>query len=208
MLFPILDITYTTKADEVNAWLVSHCPVVPHQFSVLGLDVEWKPVRGGEAPTCHPPIALLQLATVYGNALLYHTCHAVPEIPHQLRRVLLDTTVFKVGVGVRDDADKIQDKWGVRAKSCIDLVEMWDLQCSVTGIMFAPRSRSLLAYGQFFVGLQNWKHRHITLSNWERHVLTPQQKLYAAMDAYVGAAIFYAMRPLQMVLQLMTDDVV
>ena len=191
-----LEVCYTSEPREVDRWLqVNNILNSFVPYTILGIDVEWKPVLD-PTTTVEPDIALLQLATPWGSVLLFHVCHSSSaEIPEVLKRTLLDPKVLKVGVGVLDDVMKIHKKWGVRATSYIDLVDLWAEQKSLSSIPEGPPRKSLLSFAQYFNGFPNWKKRHITLSNWERYRLTHEQQSYAAMDAYAGAATFVRMNP-------------
>ena len=200
-----LNVCYTSDPEEVNAWMKLHCPdPEPDTYTVLGLDIEWKPVTRDATPI----MALLQLATPWGHVLLFHVSHApTAEIPEDLRRVFLDPRILKLGVGILDDIMKINQKWDIRVVAYIDLVMLWSAQCAATGLTHRPEKTSLLSYAQYFTGAPSWKRKFITMSNWERQPLSHEQKLYAAMDAFMGAAIFVSMRPLKTVVDELIAEV-
>jgi len=207
-----LEVCYTSEPREVDQWLQNNnigSSFVP--YTILGIDVEWKPVlgpRAAAASVAEPDIALLQLATPWGSVLLFHVCHCTsPDIPEVLKRALLDPKVLKVGVGVLDDVMKIHKKWGVRATSYIDLVDLWAEQKALLPAQIGPPRNSLLAFAQYFTGFPNWKKKHITLSNWERYRLTYEQQSYAAMDAFAGAATFVRMNPPKSVIDSLIREV-
>jgi hypothetical protein len=200
-----LNVSYTSDPEEVNAWTRLHCAdPEPDTYTVLGLDIEWKPVPRDATPN----MALLQLATPWGHVMLFHLSHApTAVIPEDLRRVFLDPRVLKLGIGILDDVMKINQKWDIRVVSYIDLVTLWSAQCAATGLNHRPEKTSLLSFAQYFTGTPSWKRKFITLSNWERLPLSHEQKLYAAMDAFMGAAIFVSMRPLKSVVDSLIVEV-
>jgi hypothetical protein len=196
-----LNICYTNDPVAVNNWLDEHCPLhadpASTAYDLLGMDVEWKPVH---TPGVFPQMALLQLATAWGDVLLFHTHHAPSEMPASLERVCKDKRVLKVGVGILDDVIKIYSKWRVKVASYLDLATLCRAQETETGVLFGPPRTSLLAFAQHFLeGCVNWKNKKTTCSNWEQWQLSSRQKTYASMDAFVGAAIFIKMELLQTV---------
>jgi ribonuclease D len=196
-----LNICYTNDPVAVNDWLDEHCPVhtdpASTAYDLLGMDVEWKPVH---TPGVFPQMALLQLATAWGDVLLFHVHHAPAAIPTSLERVCKDKRVLKVGVGILDDVMKIYSKWRVKVASYLDLTTLCRAQESETGVPLGPTRTSLLAFAQHFLdGCSNWKNKKTTCSNWEQWQLSSRQKTYASMDAFVGAAVFMKMELLQTV---------
>jgi ribonuclease D len=199
----LLHVCYTNDPAAVNDWLDEHCPadtdtpVPTTSYHLLGLDVEWKPVftKAWEG-AAFPQMALMQLSTAWGEVLLYHVHHAPAELPESLRRVLVDTRVLKVGLGILDDVMKIHSKWRVKPRAYLDLHTLYQQQAklAVGSMPPGPERPSLLGYAQHYLdNCRNWKTKKITLSNWEQWPLSPRQRAYAAMDAYVGAAVFVQM---------------
>jgi len=194
---------YATKHADVNAWLDKHFPPTRHStavggsYQVMGVDVEW---RSDALPN---RMALLQLADVGGNVLLFHVHHSRKEVPASLDRVLRSPGVLKVGVGVLEDVKKIQERWPVPVAGVVDLDELERLEEWFSRCPQPHHRRSLAAFAEHYVHVPSWKQSNIAISNWEAQPLTLEQEAYAAMDAWAGAAIFEHMRPHQAVVDHM-----
>ncbi|EDX13367.1 GD20659 [Drosophila simulans] len=91
--------------------LKNHCQT----FKVLGFDCEWITVGGSRRP-----VALLQLSSHRGLCALFRLCH-MKQIPKDLRELLEDDDVIKVGVAPQEDAMKLSHDYGVGVASTLDL---------------------------------------------------------------------------------------
>jgi ribonuclease D len=143
------------------------------QFSLLGFDTEKKPsFSKGEY---YPP-AWMQLATDNKVFLIRIKEKLDPELV-----VLLENpTVQKVGVAIRDDIKELQKLTPFNAGGFIDL---GDLAKKLGIENFGLRN---LAGRILDVRISKKEQR----SNWGRDHLTPEQKMYAAIDAWVGLKIY------------------
>lgn len=101
-----------------SSFLTPSSPVPPIHFflpylshsslpQVIGFDTEWKPHSGGSKP----PLGLLQLSTS-DCALLIRLCN-LKEIPPQIRTVLENKDVLKLGVGVANDVKLLLQQFNV-----------------------------------------------------------------------------------------------
>jgi ribonuclease D len=142
-------------------------------FSMLGFDTEKKPAFSkGEY---YPP-AWLQLATDQKVFLF--------RIKGQLDKELIDLLespkTQKVGVAIRDDIKDLQKLTPFNPDGFVDLGDI---------------ARKL---GIENFGLRNLAGRILNIriskkeqrSNWGKDNLTPEQKMYAAIDAWVGLKIY------------------
>ncbi|XP_034485760.1 exonuclease 3'-5' domain-containing protein 2 [Drosophila innubila] len=152
--------------------LKKHC----QSFKVLGFDCEWITVGGSRRP-----VALLQLSSHRGLCALFRLC-CMKQIPKDLRELLEDDEVIKVGVAPQDDAKKLSHDYGVGVSNTFDLRFM--------AIMAGHQAEGLgkLAKTHLnFVLDKNWR---LACSNWEATQLDSAQLNYAANDALAAVAIF------------------
>lgn len=127
------------------------------------------------------PVALLQLSSHKGLCALFRLC-SMKQIPTDLRELLEDDNVIKVGVAPQDDAKKLSHDFGVGVSNTFDLRFM--------AVMAGHKAEGLgkLAKTHLnFVLDKNWR---LVCSNWEAPQLEPAQLNYAANDALAAVAIF------------------
>lgn len=131
----VLGITYTNDHRDVDAWMDRHAP---QKSPFVGFDIEWKP---NTRPSEDNSVALIQIATSE-QALLYQTqgCYLGADgmsrryftinqmRSTKLKSLLADPNVFKVGVGIKDDARKlVKDIQGLVVAPILDLSEVTKL---------------------------------------------------------------------------------
>jgi exonuclease 3'-5' domain-containing protein 2 len=90
-------------------------------YSVLGFDCEWLTVSGKRRP-----VSLLQLSSHTGLCALFRLCH-MKAIPLELRELLEDDSILKVGVAPNDDAAHMAYDFSVGVASTLDLRYLADL---------------------------------------------------------------------------------
>ena len=142
-------------------------------YNTVGFDTEKKPAfNKGEY---YPP-AWMQLGTESKVFLV--------RIGKTLERPLIDflanDAIKKVGVAIRDDIKELQKLTSFEAQGFIDLGDI-------------ARSLGIENYG-----LRNLAGRILNIriskreqrSNWGRDHLTPEQKMYAAIDAWASLKIY------------------
>lgn len=148
---------------------------------LIGVDCEWYTPREKGAPV--GPVALVQLAFHDGWCVLVRLNHFFPNLPRDLRDWLSDESVLKLGVGINEDARKLERDYDVLVRGCCDL-RHWVQQ-------FRPnlRRRGLAGLAYAFLGVTMDKDWRVRASNWENPELTPEQIKYAANDALVAINI-------------------
>ena len=103
-----------------NAKLCEETEKYLYEIVVLGLDCEWvSQERQGESPVS--PVALLQLAFPKGTCFLIRLCKMEARLPDKLREILEDRNVLKTGVGISEDAKKLNSCYSLVTQGCVDL---------------------------------------------------------------------------------------
>ncbi|KZV67369.1 ribonuclease H-like protein, partial [Peniophora sp. CONT] len=147
----------------------------------LGFDLEWKVSRGRERPA-----ALVQLSDTSMILLIQVT--AMPRFPPNLKALIENPAIPKLGVNIRNDGMKLYRDYGVLARN---LVELGALAC-------AADTRFAAAYNRPIVSLAKvtaWYMRRtldkgpVRTSDWERP-LSREQVQYAANDAHCAIMIY------------------
>ena len=147
---------------------------------ILGIDSETRPVfKKGQ----HHKVALLQVSTKDVCFLFRLTLIGMPSC---IVRLLEDTTILKVGLSLHDDFMMLHQRRDFKIGRFIDLQNM----VSEFGIEDLSLQK---LYANLF-------HERITkrqqLSNWEAPILTEQQKIYAATDAWTCIQIYERLQEL------------
>lgn len=162
----------------------SECKAVLAQLQteqVLGFDTE---TRASFERGVQHPLSLIQIATVDTCYLFQHAI--LGEQFTQLKTVLEDETILKVGVGLRGDARTLKRQWGINVASTLDL--NWAL--AQLGAEKEMGTRQLVAA---LLGVRIDKPKKVTLSNWQHVPLSSAQIHYAAADALAALKCFNAL---------------
>lgn len=192
-------ITLTTRIDDIElaalaAFEFQHVRievVEPSEFNtvlallqaeqVLGFDTE---TRASFERGVQHPLSLIQIATVDTCYLFQHAI--LGEQFTQLKALLEDETILKVGVGLRSDAHALRRQWGINVASTLDL--NWAL--AQLGAEKEMGTRQLVAA---LLGVRIDKPKKVTLSNWQHVPLSSAQIHYAAADALAALKCFNAL---------------
>ncbi|XP_038051999.1 exonuclease 3'-5' domain-containing protein 2-like [Patiria miniata] len=155
------------------------------KFKVMSLDCEWCSERCGRRRS----VALLQLATASGYSVLIRLCKLkTNRLPESLKVLLMDKSIFKVGVAVLDDANRLFNDHGLLTKGCLDLRHLAyrhlqrDLRSKFTG--------GLGNLAKIYLDESLDKSYTIRCGDWEADTLSAQQVKYAAQDVLVAMEIF------------------
>ncbi|KAJ8606628.1 hypothetical protein CTAYLR_008386 [Chrysophaeum taylorii] len=147
-------------------------------ISALGFDTETKPVfRKGQAPN---KVALVQLAA---RDLVVLFRLSLYECPKQLKLLLEDGEVLKVGCGAASDASDLKARIpGLRPRGYVDVDKLVAARfpnvkrCGLRGAVAACGNMAL-SKGQ-------------STANWELRAMKPAMISYAANDAVAGLFLF------------------
>ncbi len=148
---------------------------------IVGFDTESKPtfVVGDVSEGPH----VVQFA-LHDKAYLFQP-HRAEGLPF-LMELLQSDEVIKVGFGLKSDRGHIRAKLGVHFSGVVDLNTVFSMDGYHKEM--GVRAAVALVLKQRFT-----KSRHVTTSNWSQPQLTPQQKLYAANDAYAALKVLEAL---------------
>ena len=168
----IIVVITETEANKAVDFLLS--------ADILGIDSETRPVfKKGQ----HHKVALLQVSTKDVCFLFRLNLIGMPAC---IVRLLEDTTVLKVGLSLHDDFSMLHQRPEFKIGRFIDL------QNIVSEFGIEDLSLQKL-YANLF-------HERITkrqqLSNWEAPILTEQQKIYAATDAWTCIQLYERLQEL------------
>ena len=145
----------------------------------IGFDTETKPTfqRGGQMHK----VALLQLSTEDHNFLFRLTCDGIFEM---VRPLLENPDIIKVGLSVHDDYNALRRRGEINPAGFLDLQD-YVRTFHITDI-------SLQKIYAIIFGERISKSQRLT--NWEAPVLTEQQQIYAAIDAWACLRLYKYMR--------------
>jgi len=171
---------YTIKAFEGNVVLIDRMESFIRYIGslrnqkILGFDTETKPsFRKGR----RNKVSLLQLA-FDSTAYLFRLNRI--GVPPEITRILSDPDIIKVGVAVHDDIKILQELVSFKPAGFIDLQKMVK--------EYGIESSSLKKITAIVLGFRISKSQQVT--DWEAPILTRQQKVYAATDAWVCYEIY------------------
>lgn len=165
-------VTCSSELQDLIRQIRSHC----ENFPVIGFDCEWWSIKGPRRP-----VALLQLASPGGLCVLARLCQ-MNSLPTALLNLLGDDRIMKVGVQPLEDGYKLQQDYGCKVVSTLDLRHL-------AHRLNVPRPYKLSALAERVTNLQMDTDWQIPASNWERYELSPRQIEYAAKDAIAGLLI-------------------
>ena len=138
---------------------------------VIGFDTESRPCFSPGQP--HYGVSLLQLSGP-DKAFLFRV-KLMGDIPKQLRAILSDEGIVKVGAAVNDDVRGLEKHHDFPPRSFVDLQKIvWE---------YGIKDKSVKKMAAIILGIRISKTQQ--LSNWEADKLSDAQKAYAATDAWV-----------------------
>ncbi len=97
----------------------------------------------------------------------------------------------KVGVGILEDALKLEAAWGIPVLGRTDIAQLASERGAVVS---APNlSPGLKTLANAILGVDLAKPKRVVMSNWACQRLSAQQVEYAALDAWMSRAIYVAL---------------
>ena len=138
--------------------------------TLIGFDTESRPCFNSHQP--HFGVSLLQLS---GSKRAFLFRIKTLGMLRQLRSILSDKRIIKVGAAVNDDIRGLQQYGTFEANGFVDLQKIvWE---------WGIKDKSVKKMSAIILGKRISKSQQ--LSNWEAEHLSDSQQLYAATDAWV-----------------------
>jgi ribonuclease D len=157
------------KVEELTA-AVNYLKIQP----ILGFDTETRPTfKKGQ----NHQVALLQLSTA-DEAFLFRT--NMIGLSPGLIRILATPSILKIGAAIRDDIKILQKIAPFKPGGFVELQELVK--------EYGIENFSLKKLAAIVQGVRISKSQRLT--NWEATVLTEQQQIYAATDAWISYMIY------------------
>uniref|UniRef100_A0ACD6A1Z3 Uncharacterized protein n=1 Tax=Avena sativa TaxID=4498 RepID=A0ACD6A1Z3_AVESA len=170
--------TVTSSGAAVNRWLrqIRYMYRWVYHKLIVGLDVEWRPSYS----RAQNPAALLQLC-VGRRCLIFQLLHA-DYFPDALERFLADPEIRFVGVGVKEDADRLSNDHGLKVATTVDLRGL-----AANGMQMPwLRQAGLKDVVRTVMGASLEKPNRVRMGPWDAQDLTQEQIEYACIDAFVS----------------------
>ncbi len=148
------------------------------KYDVLGFDTETKPVF--KKGVKHK-IALIQISNTHQSWLFRIN---MIGFPGQLKALLEDESIMKIGAGLPDDMRKMRELGELYPAGFLDLQKYVEA--------FNIESKSLKKIVAIVMGYKISKSQQ--MSNWESPELSEMQQRYAATDAWVCLEVYHKLR--------------
>ncbi|XP_033740357.1 Werner syndrome ATP-dependent helicase homolog [Pecten maximus] len=176
-------LTYSSHKNDCNAL----CEEIESSFvgDFIGFDMEW-PVT--YRPGQQDPTAVVQLCTGPQQCYIFHLS-TMECIPPQLNRLLKNSNIKKVGVGIECDLWKLERDYDIQVQPIIKN-SMVDLALFANKVLKTTENWSLDGLVRHLFKQKINKNPEIRKSNWSQYPLSETQKMYAATDAYVSYEIY------------------
>ena len=152
------------------------CDHLAHQ-SIIGFDTETRPSFTAGVVN---KVALLQL---YGGGKCFLIRLNKVQMSKSLTDILHNPNILKIGAAVKNDILGLNKLRHFTAGGFVDLQDIVE--------KYNIKDKSLRKISGIVLGRKVSKAQR--LSNWEAKLLTPQQQIYAATDAWVCVEIYKAL---------------
>ncbi|KAL5996498.1 hypothetical protein ACLOJK_026578 [Asimina triloba] len=174
--------TVTDTASVVESWIsdIYHIHNRRLRHLIVGLDIEWRPTFQSNATS---RVAVLQLC-VGRRVLIFQLIHA-DCIPEALSDFLEDSDFRFVGVGIREDVEKLLEDYDLTVTNPVDLRPIAADRYNDQGLRGAGLKRLAIE----ILGYEVSKPRRVTMSKWDSSWLSFDQVQYACVDAYMSFEI-------------------
>ena len=147
------------------------------QQSIIGFDTETRPSFTAGVVN---KVALLQL---YGGGKCFLIRLNKVQMSKSLTDILHNPNILKIGAAVKNDILGLNKLRHFTAGGVVDLQDIVE--------KYNIKDKSLRKISGIVLGRKVSKAQR--LSNWEAKLLTPQQQIYAATDAWVCVEIYKAL---------------
>lgn len=174
----IISTVVTVDSAVVTRWISDVMLGQQRRPLIVGLDTEWGhiPAKGSKQPA-----ATLQLCV--GSCCLIYQIFLSPLIPSSLADFLSNRNCSFVGVGVKQDLEKLHNEYGIGGDACH--VDLRDVAADGYGVK-ELKNAGLKRLAKLVLGKEMEKPRHVTMSWWDNRRLRLEQVRYACSDAFVS----------------------
>ncbi|KAI8147404.1 ribonuclease H-like domain-containing protein, partial [Fennellomyces sp. T-0311] len=162
----------TADPDEMNAHITN---LLSKGETVFGLDIEW-PVSFQKGRP-QGKVALIQICGQ--DTILLFQVSKLKKFPLELVRFLKNPLLFKSGVNIRGDGNKLYRDYALITDGLVELEGM--TRHIDSPLLEKTRIRSLAVLTNLFLECKLPKEKKVRVSNWARNSLTEVQKKYAAL---------------------------
>ncbi|KAI3645112.1 hypothetical protein MP228_011276 [Amoeboaphelidium protococcarum] len=156
---------------------------------VVGFDLEWEAghiLRSNSLsdPQWKDKTAIIQISAekVCG---IYQVRKFGSSLPAELVDLLIDESIAKAGVGINADATKLKKEFAIEMKNTVCINGLYKQQNPQV-----RANKSLKDLCELVLRKRLDKNPSIRLSKWASDILSEQQILYAATDAFVGYMLY------------------
>jgi len=169
---------------------------------VLGLDCEWKPDARKTKENPEPirnPVSVIQLS---GPTLILviQTPISLPEknllSSSTFGKLLSDNMILKVGNAVAHDVQRLWRNYKLKIRGFLDLNLLWNWiwfeKISHPGMHTWRSHPSLAKMTEEYLGMSRANEGSEQCSDWSVEVLSEDQVMYAAADAFASRKCFFA----------------
>lgn len=150
----------------------------------LGFDCEWlsnKKLSEG----IPKKIAIMQISNE--TVCFIIKLHKFKYIPKELDTILASNKIYKFGVNIEGDVSRYEKEWDEKINCWIDIRHLSD------EIFPNLPKKGLSSLSKTYTGYELKKNMKVICSNWENWILSDEQELYAATDAWVSVQIVNTM---------------
>lgn len=175
-------VTYLREASEMDTQLRSALAAPGTVGRTIGLDLEW---NVGLAPG---RTAVMQIATAT-RIFVLHVSH-LRALPDAIAQLLVDKTIPKVGVAVRQDLAKLSRDFGLEPRGALELSR---IARRVDVGRWKARRWPLISLRNLSSTylMRDLRKDSTRMSTWTVAPLSEEQLAYAANDAYVALEILH-----------------
>ncbi|KAG1479321.1 hypothetical protein G6F57_006279 [Rhizopus arrhizus] len=154
---------------------------------VFGVDFEWPPtfIKGQR----EKKISLIQICAA--KTILLFQVGRMKKLPQELQNFFENKELLKTGVNIKMDGQKLYRDFGIKTNGLVELMTLANL--SKSSDVTRTHHRSLRALTAIFLKQKMAKGK-VRMSNWSAPVLSPNQKKYAALDAYASYQIYQTIK--------------
>ncbi|KAL6880468.1 hypothetical protein ACP4OV_012033 [Aristida adscensionis] len=172
----------TSHGDVVRRWVsatwlrLRRCAAAGEE-RVVGMGVQWTPLRRAPPAGAEPPPATLQLCA--GNRCLVFQVAQAGAVPAVLRRFMADGGVTFAGYNVGGDCRKLHAHHGLVVASTLELRGAWGMG-----------GASMERMAEWLLGVAGvGKSPEVGTSRWGVRRLSRKQVRYACADAYLSCRL-------------------